>query len=108
KPTDVNRLLIDVRTHFQPLTEQKRLTTQLDLCPTLPPGLANGAVLYPALLKLVENALSSTSADGVITLRTLTEENALLIEVCDTGTGINPDDLPHIFTHFFQADSDRD
>jgi len=61
----------------------------------------------PKLEKIVNNLLSNalkfTPPHGEVTLTARYEEGILLIEVKDSGEGIHPNDLPHIFERFFQT-----
>lgn len=63
--------------------------------------------LRVALENLCYNALSFTSPDGTITLRLQQAEKWAEIMVCDTGTGIAPEDLPHIFERGFTRRPDH-
>jgi two-component system phosphate regulon sensor histidine kinase PhoR len=58
-------------------------------------------------VNLLENALHYTPAGGQITLQTIAQPNEVAVEVGDTGIGIEPGDLPHIFDHFYRADKAR-
>jgi len=55
----------------------------------------------------VDNALKFTPSSGRILLRTLTLGSGIEIHVQDSGAGIPPESLPHIFERFYQADPAR-
>jgi CheY-like chemotaxis protein len=57
---------------------------------------------------LLSNAIKFTNPGGKITVRVSFAFDTMKLEVADTGRGIHPDDLPHIFDRFFQSQlSDR-
>ncbi|WP_063753238.1 sensor histidine kinase, partial [Streptomyces resistomycificus] len=60
-----------------------------------------------ALGNLVSNALRHTPADGTVTLAARRDGDDVLLEVTDTGAGIAPDDLPHVFDRFWRAEKSR-
>ncbi|GAA4438909.1 sensor histidine kinase [Phytohabitans houttuyneae] len=63
--------------------------------------------LRQVLGNLVTNALRATSAGGSVTLSTTVDGTAVVLRVADTGTGIAPASLPHVFDRFWRADSAR-
>jgi two-component system, OmpR family, sensor kinase len=59
------------------------------------------------LLNLVTNAIKYTPAGGTVSLALAQEDSAVVFTVADTGIGIAPGDLPHIFDRFWRADPAR-
>jgi two-component system sensor histidine kinase BaeS len=80
----------------------------LQVCPAsdLPSILVDTDRLTQVLNNLVSNALRYT-AHGAITLSACHEGAQVLLRVSDTGSGIAPEDLPHIFDRFYRADKAR-
>ncbi|OXY89186.1 sensor histidine kinase [Streptomyces diastatochromogenes] len=60
-----------------------------------------------ALGNLVSNALRHTPADGTVTLAARRDGEEIVLTVTDTGTGIAPEDLPHVFDRFWRAEKSR-
>ncbi|MFI8004840.1 ATP-binding protein [Streptomyces sp. NPDC086010] len=75
------------------------------------PGLVADPVrLRQAIGNLVTNAVRHTPAGGRVTLRAYGAGKAgqdVVVEVADTGTGIAPEDLPHVFDRFWRAEKSR-
>ncbi|HEY8474578.1 MAG TPA: ATP-binding protein [Natronosporangium sp.] len=63
--------------------------------------------LRQVLGNLVSNALRATPAGGSITLGAGRDRGLAVITVADTGTGIQPSDLPYVFDRFWRADPAR-
>ncbi|MEU9156700.1 HAMP domain-containing sensor histidine kinase [Streptomyces sp. NPDC048417] len=60
-----------------------------------------------ALGNLVSNAIRHTPADGTVTLAARRDGDEVVLTVADTGKGIAPDDLPHVFERFWRAEKSR-
>ncbi|MGW3031588.1 sensor histidine kinase [Streptomyces sp. NPDC001178] len=60
-----------------------------------------------ALGNLVSNALRHTPAEGTVTLAARRDGDEVVFTVTDTGTGIAPQDLPHVFDRFWRAEKSR-
>ena len=77
-------------------------------CPSvLPPVLADIDRTEQVLVNLLGNAVHYTN-EGAITIDVGTEASLLWIAVIDTGIGIAPENLPHVFERFWRADQSRD
>lgn len=72
-----------------------------DDCPF---ALSNADRIEQVLVILLDNALKFTPEGGSITLSAGWDEQVITLTVADTGSGINPDDLPHVFDRFYKAD----
>jgi signal transduction histidine kinase len=67
----------------------------------------NSDYLKQLLLILVDNALKNTPPGGEVRLADPIENGYVRLTVSDTGKGIPPEALPHIFERFYQADKSR-
>ncbi|MGC0312119.1 ATP-binding protein [Kitasatospora acidiphila] len=63
--------------------------------------------LRQAVGNLVDNAVRHTPRCGSVTVAACPVGDELVIEVADTGTGIDPDELPHVFDRFWRAEKSR-
>lgn len=81
-----------------------RLVTTVHGCPWLD---ADPVRMRQALGNLVSNAIRHTPGDGTITLTARGDGARVVFEVADTGGGIAPEDLPHVFDRFWRAEKSR-
>lgn len=63
--------------------------------------------LREAVNNLVENAIKYTAPGGGIWVNVRGDDDRVLINVTDTGIGISPDDLKHVFQKFYRADNSQ-
>src|SRR3989442_4276085 len=79
-----------------------------EIVPDTPPVRADSDRLQQVLLNVVVNELKFTATDGRVELMAYKEgQTAAIIEVRDTGKGIPPEALPHVFDRFYRADPAR-
>jgi signal transduction histidine kinase len=82
--------------------KQKKVKLKAEIPQGLPKIHGAGPRLQQVVTNLVGNAINYTP-EGVVTIRVREGKKELEVEVSDTGIGIPPDDLPHIFDDFFRA-----
>lgn len=87
----------------QSLAADASVIIATDLSPELPLVEADEERLLEVLENLIGNAVKFTSPGGSVTIGAMQREDAILVSVKDTGAGIAPDQLPHIFDRFWQA-----
>jgi PAS domain S-box-containing protein len=80
-----------------------RVELRLELPPHLPDVRADRDRLHQVFENLIGNALKFTRAGGAITVGATACDGGVVFSVRDTGTGIPPDHLPHLFDRFWQA-----
>ena len=86
---------------------QKNLSLAIEVAPELPALMADQLRIEQVVHNLLENAVKYTDPNGCITLRATAAEGMVELRVEDTGIGIPPGDLPHIFERFYRADKAR-
>lgn len=104
---NINRLVADVQIQTQSAAQEKDMTLVWQPTEDLPSIQADSSYLSIAVQQLINNAIQFTSTGGQITIRTYSESDHIVLEVEDTGIGIDTHDLPYIFDRFFRADSAR-
>lgn len=102
-PTFLEELTVEWRRRLA----KKKVQLEIDLPTDLSPWPADPLRLEQVFTNLLENAAKYTEAGGTIAIRGVVEREILEIRVEDTGIGIPPNDLPHIFERFYRADKAR-
>jgi PAS domain S-box-containing protein len=88
---------------LRPLAAAQGLDLTSEIPDDLPKVLADPSRIQQVLSNLVGNAIKFTPRGGRITLRARLESAEVRLAVIDTGPGIPPDQLPHVFGRFWQA-----
>jgi signal transduction histidine kinase len=90
-----------------PLAKESSLILLNDVPERIIPVLADPARLEQVLRNLIVNALRYTPEGGIVRLAARARVDFVEITVEDTGMGIEPEDLQHIFEPFYRADPAR-
>lgn len=100
-------LISDTLSSFQPQAAQQGVRLIGEVAGDIDPVLMSPPRLQRVLHNLLSNALRHTPADGTILLRAQPQGQIVQIEVADTGEGIPPEDLPHVFKRSFRGERSR-
>ena len=106
QPVNLRPLLESLVEKFADQILEEGPILRLECPPQLPLVIADLDRTEQILVNLIGNAVRYTPT-GSITIHSKTEPGKLWIEVKDTGIGISPEDLPHVFERFFRADRSR-
>lgn len=107
EPFALAELVQDVAQRFQLAAQQKGVTLRVEHPPQLPFVHADIGLIEGVLANLIENALCYTPAGGRIALSLTPGVNTVKFAIADTGCGIPPEDLPHIFERFYRVEKTR-
>ncbi|NLM52512.1 MAG: HAMP domain-containing protein [Firmicutes bacterium] len=106
-PLNVTTFLAEKAKHYLPLLRQK----EIELSTALPGKelyiLADEGLLAQVIGNLVNNAVKYTPAGGRVTISAKKLRGQVVIEVTDTGIGIETEHLPYIFERFYRVDPSR-
>jgi signal transduction histidine kinase len=108
RTVDVGEVVGEVVRGFDPLARQAQVTLVTAVEPSLPAVCADPERLSQLFGNLVRNALRFTLEGGLVSLRAERDDGAVRVTVEDTGVGIPPDRLPHLFERFYRGDEARD
>jgi signal transduction histidine kinase len=102
-PVDMAQVIEAVRQDIAPQAAAKNLMVVIELPPSLPTVMGDGERVRQILLNLVGNAVKFTDAGHIRITASATASGGLEVVVSDTGIGMAPEALPHIFEAFHQV-----
>jgi signal transduction histidine kinase len=111
EPTDLGALTAETVASFQGQAVQAGLTLVAEIPSDLPVVDVDPVRIRQVLENVIVNALGFTPAGGEVRVRCYLEspdgERRLAVDVSDTGPGIAPEDLPHVFDRFYKSKESR-
>jgi signal transduction histidine kinase len=107
RPIDLGHLIETTLASFQAEAATQRVTLTAHALDPLPAIGLDPDRVQQTIGILIANALRHTPADGSIKITLHHDKVQAIIEVTDSGAGIPPGDLPHVFERFYRADKSR-
>jgi len=107
-PTTLNLadMLAAILDQLRPLAVARGLALETDIPPGLP-FRGDSDHLLRMFINLLDNAVKYTPAGGRVTLRASRTQAEVQIVIHNTGPGISPEHLPHLFERFYRAETSR-
>ncbi|BDB62274.1 sensor histidine kinase [Rhodococcus sp. RDE2] len=106
-PVDLLAVAADAVHNARAVAPERTITLDIIDGPGTPEVLGDDARLRQVLSNLVTNALTHTPPDADVTVRVGTSDSDAILEVADTGPGLDPDDRERVFERFYRADASR-
>ena len=85
----------------------KSIVLKINIPPSLPKIKADETRFSQVMINLLDNAIKYSSEGCSVTISAKVVDNALQIDISDTGIGISEKDLPRIFERFYRVDKAR-
>lgn len=106
EPVNFTLLIAEACELYQALAQQNDITIECD-CPDEITILGNKQFLQRLIGNLLDNAIKYTPPGGCVNVRQSSTDDEVLIEICDTGPGIDEAELGKIFQRFYRCDESR-
>ena len=106
-PMHMPSLLKEVQDNMKEAALLRGVDLAVDAPDSLPPATGDWEKLRQVVVNLVHNSLKFTPSGGSVRLWAAPDGENVKVEVRDTGVGISPDHLPHVFERFYKVDRSR-
>jgi two-component system sensor histidine kinase BaeS len=106
-PTDINKLLRDIKTHYTFQLNQKRISLDLDPEPGILKANIDSVRFSQVLTNIIDNAVQYIPENGKIVITTRQKLNDIEIIIQDNGPGVKPEEAFQLFDRFYRADPSR-
>ena len=105
EPCDLNQNAREEMEKHKAAISKKNLDCAFEPDPTAPCIHAHPQELQRAIGLLLQNAIGYNAVGGAVTLRVTQDHDLVVLEVSDSGIGVDPDDKVRIFEFFYRAEN---
>ncbi|HEX6162168.1 MAG TPA: ATP-binding protein [Vicinamibacterales bacterium] len=91
----------------RPAADAKQITVRMNVCDEITPVVADGERLRQVVVNVLMNSVKFTDAGGSVNADVASKQDALELQIRDSGRGIPADELPHVFERFRQGPRPR-
>lgn len=102
-PFDLSRVVDEIKLQFMNRAKEKEITLIKEIPSKDVRVVGCEAQIREIIKRLMDNAISYTSKDGIVKMSLTVLDRAVSVEIQDTGSGIEPKELPHLFERFYQG-----
>jgi two-component system, OmpR family, heavy metal sensor histidine kinase CusS len=106
EPLEIGAELLGLADFYEALASENGVSIVLTSAEKLEMPL-DRTLFQRAVGNLLSNAISHTPAGGQVTLSAIADASGVRVEVADTGQGIAPEHIPHLFERFYRVDGMR-
>ncbi|HLO28550.1 MAG TPA: HAMP domain-containing sensor histidine kinase [Anaerolineales bacterium] len=106
-PASLNDLVSDTLESFSQLARQQGINLEGEVESDVDPVFMDTQAIGRVLNNLISNALRHTAAQGRVSVWVRRTSHGVEVTVSDTGEGIRPQDIPHIFERFYRGEKSR-
>jgi signal transduction histidine kinase len=103
---DLAALLEDATELYRMVAEEKSVGLSLSLAPKLTAEGDRGR-LRQVFANILDNAVKYTPSGGRVSIEASERDGGVVVSVSDTGPGIPPEELPHIWERLYRGDKSR-
>ena len=108
EPTNLGELVNRVVASFKPRAEAQSVRLDAEIAEALPSLDLDRVRIEQVMANLVDNAIRHTPSGGRVVASARLAAGSVRVEVSDTGEGISPDALPHVFDRLYRVDASRE
>jgi Signal transduction histidine kinase len=104
---NVGELIDDVYQSYRQNAQQKGIRLELDMEEDLPDVISDPDRIEQVLVILLDNAMRYAGEGGTVRISAHQDTSDVHVSVWDSGCGIAPEDMVHVFERFFKTDKSR-